>query len=142
MSKRAVITLKSPIRSQSPERLKARAWVNNCPPGTRIEFRAPRRSVDQNSRLWAILTEIAKQKPEGRDFDPEVWKCLFMSAWRQDVKVYPSLDGKSLVPVFRSSELTTKEMIELQDFIEAWCAENNVLLSEDSIGKQFQHGEA
>lgn len=130
MTSRAVITLRSHIKSQSPERLKARAWVNNCPPGTRIEFRAPQRSVDQNSRLWAMLTEIAKQRPDGRDFDPEVWKCLFMAAWRKDMRVYPSLDGQSLVPVFRSSELTKAEMVELQDFIEAWCTENSVILSD------------
>lgn len=130
MTDRAIITLRSPVRTQSPERLRASAWVNNCPPGTRIEFRAPKRSVDQNSRLWAMLTEVAKQKPGGRDFDPEVWKCLFMAAWRKDMRVYPSLDGKSLVPVFRSSELTKTEMVELQDFIEAWCAENGVVLSD------------
>lgn len=77
-----------------------------------------------------MLTEIAKQKPDGRDFDPEVWKILFMAAWRKDMRVYPSLDGKSLVPVFRSSELSKAEMVELQDFIEAWCAENSVVLSD------------
>lgn len=129
MTDRAFITLRSPIRSQSPERLRARAWVNNCPPGTRIEFKAPRRTVDQNDRLWAMLSDIAKQKPDGRDFDTDVWKCLFMAAWRKEMKVYPSLDGKSLVPIYRSSDLSKAEMVELQDFIEAWCAENNVTLS-------------
>lgn len=131
MSKAAVITLYSPIRSQSPERTQAHAWVNNCPPGTRIKFSAPRRTVNQNDRLWAMIGDIAKQKPGGRDFDDEVWKCLFMHAWRDEVKVYPSLDGKSLIPIYRSSELTVAEMVELQDFIDAWCVENDVKLIGD-----------
>ena len=130
MTARAVVTLHSPIRSQSPERMRLRAWVNNCPPGTRIEFRAPRRSIDQNARLWAMIGDVAKAKPGGRDYDPDDWKCLFMAAWRKEFRVLPSLDGRSLVPIYRSSELSKTEMADLQEFIAAWCVENGVELDD------------
>lgn len=42
---------------------KARAahWCNIAPEGTRIEFKKAKRSLEQNEKMWAMLTEIASQ---------------------------------------------------------------------------------
>jgi hypothetical protein len=126
MTARAVVTLRSPIRSQSPERERIKAWVNNVPPGTRIEFRAPVRSVDQNARMWAMLADIKRQCERFKNFDADDLKVVFMHAWRKEIRVLPSLDGASLIPVYRSSELSKSEMCDLQEFISAWAAENGI----------------
>lgn len=130
MTGRAVVTLHSPIRSQSPERQKLRAWVENCPPGTRIEFRAPRRSVDQNARLWAMLADIKSKSERFKNYHADDLKTIFMNAWRKEIRVLPSLDGASLIPVYRSSELSKSEMADLQEFISAWAAENGIEIGE------------
>lgn len=122
---RALLTLNS-----DTDRAKATSWVSKAPPGTRLEFKRPRRTLPQNDRLWAMLTEIAEKKPGGRTYHPDVWKCLFMAAWRKDVGLYPSIDGDGVVPIYSSSDLGKGECSELIEFIEAWCAQHEIELTE------------
>lgn len=114
------------------DRAKVATWAGNVQPGTRVEFRAARRSTDQNSKLWACLSDVSRQKEHfGRKYPPEVWKCLMMHGWRREVQFAPSLDGDGVVPiVFRSSELTKAEMSELLEFIISWGTQNGVLFSD------------
>jgi hypothetical protein len=121
---RALITLTS-----DTDRAKATSWVCKAPPGTRVEFKRPRRTLPQNDKLWATLTEIAQQKPGGRVYSPDIWKCLFMAEWRKDVGIYPSLDGDGVVPIYHSSDLGRGECADLIEFIHAWCAQNGIELT-------------
>lgn len=104
------------------------SWARKAPAGTRVEFKAPKRSVEQNAMLWACLTEVAKQTAHcGRKYTPAQWKVLFMHALGQEVEFLPALDGKTFVPFNgRSSEMTVTEMGELLEFILAWGAQNGV----------------
>ena len=122
---RALITLIT-----DTDRAKASSWVSKAPPGTRLEFKRPRRSLPQNDRLWATLTEVAELRPGGRIYPPDIWKCLFMAAWRKDLEMYPALDGDALIPVYHSSDLGKGECAELIEFIQAWCAQHEIPLSE------------
>ena len=47
---RALIVLR-----RDEDRARARLWVEKAPPGTRLEFKAAKRSLPQNDRLWALL---------------------------------------------------------------------------------------
>lgn len=120
---RALLTL-----NNQADRDKATKWIGQAPAGTRVEFRKPRRTLPQNDRLWAMLTEIAEKVDHcGRKYDPDTWKCIFMSALGREMRFVPSLDQQGLIPLgHRSSNLSKEEMSELQDFIEAWCAENGI----------------
>jgi hypothetical protein len=93
-----------------------------------VEFKAAKRSLPQNDRMWAMLTDIAKQKEHaGRKYTPNKWKALFMHACGQEMDFAPTLDGKSFQPLgFRSSDLTKDEMSALIEFMFAWGAENGV----------------
>jgi len=122
MSKHLVI-----LHSRHDRERAARA-IAAAPAGSVVEVRAPRRSVDQNSRLWAILSEISMQKPGGRMHTPETWKCLFMAAAGHAVQFETGLDGRPFPVGFRSSRLSKAQMADLQTWIEAWCAENDVHL--------------
>lgn len=118
------------VLNTAGDRAKAVHWVAKAPWGTRIEFKASKRSLPQNDRLWAMLTDVAAHmKPLGRDFTTEEWKLLFMHAWGKEIRFLPGLDQKTVVPVGQSSsDLSKQEMTDLIEFIAAWCAENNVVL--------------
>lgn len=91
-----------------------------------------KRSTDQNAKLHATLTEIAKTKEwAGQRWDVEVWKRLLTAAWMrargERIMVVPALDGQGVDVVFRrTSSLSKAECSELLEFVMAWCVENDV----------------
>lgn len=127
MSSRAILTLIS-----DHIRAKAIDWIRRAPPGTRVEFKGPRRTLDQNSLMWAMLTDVASQKEHaGRRYNTDQWKALFLHACGREVQFLPSLDGSTFIPWGQSSsDLSTQEMSDLIDFISAWGAENGVVFSQ------------
>lgn len=112
-------------------REKAIAWIRKAPDKTRVTFQGPKRTVDQNSRLWAMLTDVAEQASHsGRKYAPDQWKVLFMHACGREVQFIPALDGSGFIPWGQSSsDLSKPEMSELQEFISAWGAQNGVVFS-------------
>lgn len=111
------------------DRKRARTYVNSAPLGTRVEFKAAQRSIDQNSALWAALTDISAQKEHcGRRYSPEVWKSLFLYGWQKEVRMIPTLDGQGVLPLTRTSDLSKQEFSELLEFTKAWAVENGVVL--------------
>lgn len=128
---RALIT----IRKQE-DRDKAIKWIAKVPVGTRVEFKAPRRSLPQNDLLWARLTDVARQKPEyyGHRMSAEDWKDVFVAALRKAVML-PGIDG-GIVPIgLRSSDLTKQEFTDLLDLISHFAAMNNLKLSDEDDGQ-------
>ncbi|WP_271024902.1 recombination protein NinB [Rhizobium sp. RCAM05973] len=112
------------------DRHKAIDWIGRAPIGTRVEFKASKRSLPQNDRLWAMLTDVqAHMKPLGQDFTTDQWKCIFMHACGKEVAFLPSLDRKTFVPYGQSSsDLSKQEMTDLIEFIMAWASEQGVIL--------------
>jgi hypothetical protein len=105
---------------------RAAHWVLKAPKGWICEVREPRRTMSQNDRLWALLSDVAVSQPQGRKHTPEDWKCIFMAACGWEVMFLEGLDGRPFPAGFRSSKLTKSQMSTLQDFIEAWGSENGV----------------
>jgi hypothetical protein len=120
---RALLTLHGAV-----DRARAIKWVTNAPPGTRLEFKQARRTIPQNDRMWAMLTDIAKQKEHcGRKYTVEEWKCLFMHACGRETQFVPALNGNGFLPLgYRSSDLSKQEMSDLIEFMQCWGAENGV----------------
>jgi hypothetical protein len=120
---RAVITL-----SSRADRERAASWAMRMKAGTRLEFKEAKRSTEQNSRMWAMLTDVATQKEHaGRKYTPDQWKILFMHACGREVQFIPSLDNATFIPWGQSSsDLSKAEMTELIEFIHAWGAEHGV----------------
>lgn len=88
------------------------------------------RTLDQNSKLWAMLSDVSRAKPEGRKHGPEVWKALFMQACGHAVQFVNGLDGLPFPAGFRSSRLTKGQMSDLIEFIYAYGAEHGMEWSE------------
>jgi hypothetical protein len=119
-------------------RKKAKEWIDKAPTGMRVEFREAKRSTEQNSKLWASLSDVSTQVThQGRRYDPDRWKCLFMYALGQETEFIPSLDGVSFIPYGpRSSELSVAEMSELLELIIAWGTEHGVIFHDPETKKE------
>ncbi len=119
------------------DRQKAAAWAHKAPVGTRIEFKAAKRTLDQNSLLWAALTDVAQQATHmGQKYTPDEWKILFMHACGREVRFLPGLDEKTFVPWGQSSsDLSKQEMTDLIETIFAWGASHGVIFNDNSSGR-------
>jgi hypothetical protein len=119
-------------------------WVNRAPPGTRVEFKAPQRSLEQNSRLWAMLTDVATQKIHaGSKFSANQWKVLFMHACGRETQFLPAIEGGSFVPYGQSSsDLSVVEMTDLIEFMFAWGAENGIVWSDPTQPREMAEASA
>ena len=116
------------VLNSNDTRQKAASWVAKAPAGTRVEFKASKRTLPQNDRMWAMLTDIARQKEHcGRKYTPDEWKVLFMHACGREMQFVPALNGSGFMPLgYRSSDLSKGEMSDLIEFMLAWGAENGV----------------
>lgn len=135
---RQFFTLISPlVRSNC-----ARALVD-APDGTRVEIKGPRRSLDQNARMWAALSDVAQQLEHGgRFYEAADWKFIFLQAFGRETRFLPALDGKSFVPIPQSSsDLSTKEMSDFLEFIYSEGLQRGVAFS-DPAPKAEQRGRA
>ena len=105
--------------------------VDVAPPGSVMTVSKPRRTVDQNAKLHAMISDVARAKPEGRDYPVEVWKPLFMAMCGHKVRFEPALDGNGVVPIgFRTSRLDKEQCAELIDAVDAYAAEHGIELQE------------
>lgn len=103
-----------------------------APKGSVVTIKPPRRTLDQNARMWAMLTEISVAKPEGRELTPDVWKALFMHSLDHAQRFEMALDGKGMVPVgFRSSRLSKDQMSDLMEMIAEYGARHGVQFQEN-----------
>lgn len=97
-----------------------------------LELRPATRSTEQNAKLHAMLTDIARQVEwAGAKRDVTTWKRLTTAAWLrargEPVEVLPAIDGHGVDIVFeRTSRLSVAECGELIEFIYAWGTEHGV----------------
>lgn len=127
MSQRAQLVL-----VDDDQRRRAAHWCRHLPEGTRVDFKGPLRSVSQNSRMWAMLTDVATQKAwHGVKLSPEDWKLLFLDALKREVRAIPNLDNTGFVNVGQSSsDLSKEEMGDLLTLITIFGDKHGVLWSD------------
>lgn len=108
----------------------AKALLDRAPAGAVVTIREATRTLDQNARLWAMLSDVSRAKPEGRTHTPEVWKQLVMHACGHAVQFEIGLNGQPFPTGFRSSKLTKRQMSDLIEWIYAYGAEHGVVWTE------------
>ena len=108
----------------------AKQLIDRAPPGAVVKISAAGRTLSQNDKLWAMISDISRAKPQGRAHTPEVWKALFMSACGHAVQFETGLDGQPFPVGFRSSRLTKQQMSDLIEFIYAYGSEHGVVWTE------------
>jgi hypothetical protein len=121
------------IKTQADRNLISR-WamdVQNVPAGTTVEFRAPRRSLDQNALMWSLLGQISKAVDwYGQKLSSEDWKDVLTASLRR-TRVVPGIDVGTFVPLgMRTSQMTKEEISDLLELIYAFGAERGVKFRE------------
>jgi hypothetical protein len=102
--------------------------------GKKVELvaRLQKRSLAQNARLWAMLTDISRQVDwYGRKLTAEEWKHVFSASLKKQ-DVVPGLDGGFVVLGISTSKMTRAEMADMQELIAAFGTSKNVLFSEET----------
>lgn len=125
---RAVLVLSSQAIRQ-----RAASWCARLPLNTRVEFKEPKRSLPQNDKMWACLTEIAaKATHHGIRLSADDWKLLFLDALKREVRMVPNLDGNGFVSLGRSSsDLGKQEFSDLLELIHMFAASKGIALHDE-----------
>lgn len=110
------------------QRQLAKQLIDKAPTDAVVRISEPTRNLDQNARMWAMLSDVARAKPEGRHWTPETWKCAFMHSLGHQVKFCEGLDGSGPFPLgFQSSRLSVKQMADLITVIEEYGSRHGVV---------------
>ena len=122
------------LRSQA-DRASAIQTVNAAPDGSRVDVKAAKRSIPQNDRMWAMLTEIAQQLPwHGVKLRPDDWKLIFLDGLKRECRMVPNMDGNGFVDLGRSSsDLSKSEMTDLIELIAEFGARHGVKFADDAV---------
>lgn len=124
------------ILDSQRNRAQAGLWCRNAPAGTRVEFKEGKRSTDQNAKLWASLTEIARQVSwppggQGVKLSADDWKLVFLDALKSEMRLVPNIAGNGFVNLGRSSsDLSVSEFSDLLELIAMFAATHGVALGE------------
>jgi hypothetical protein len=129
MSDRIKITLFEPV--QAHKVLTQQIWPlikASLMAGHRmvVEVKKETRSLEQNARMWAMLTDVSRQVVwYGRKLTPEDWKHVFTASLTKQ-EVVPGIDGGFVVLGKSTSQMTKAEMSELQELMQAFGAQQGV----------------
>ncbi len=105
-------------------------FVKAAPEGWCVEVKQRTRTLDQNARMWAMLTELSRQVVwHDQHLTPENWKDMCTAALKRQ-QVVPGIDGGFVVLGTSTRRMTIGEMAELMDFIAAFGAERGVAFHE------------
>ena len=118
------------LRGEHQRRL-AHQLIDRAPQDAVVAVSAAKRSDDQNAKMWAMLSDISRAKPEGRAHIPEVWKCIFLAALGYEVRFEMGLDNRPFPIGFRSSRLTKSQMSDLIEFVISYGQQHGVIWSEE-----------
>lgn len=115
------------IITGEPQRALVRQLAIRAPVGTVVTYREGTRTLEQNAKMHAMLSDIARAKPQGRAMSADKWKSVFMDAIGCKPVWTPSLDGESVVcSGYRSSRLSKAEMSDMIEQMYAYGAEHDV----------------
>lgn len=128
---RAAIILGSVTRRQL-----AASYCMTAPAGTYVEFKESKRTDDQNRRMWAMLTELARQvewpKGSGMKLSADDWKLIMMDALGHEMRMVPNANMNGYVNLGRSSsKLTKSEFSDLMEIITEFGIRNGVVFKDE-----------
>lgn len=110
--------------------------IKVAPIGSRVRIDGPKRTLPQNAKLWACLSDIVRQKKtiDNQEFETEEWKCIFLQALGREPDILPTLDGRNFFSTgHSSSKLSKEQMSALIEYIVCWGAENGVQWSDPQL---------
>ncbi len=96
----------------------------------------PTRTLDQNAKLWAVLTDISRQVEwhvDGRmqKLEPEDWKDILSAGVKKSQRVAAGIEGGFVMLGQRTSKMRVGEMVELIEFAPWFGTEHGVTWGEE-----------
>lgn len=93
-----------------------------------------RRTLEQNSRMWAMLTDIAEQLPWSVDgklvyISKEDWKDLLTAALDGEMRVAAGINGGIVLLGRSTRKMTIQQMSDLIEMMQAFGAERGIRFS-------------
>lgn len=112
------------------QRAFAKQLIDRAPADAVLKISEATRSLPQNAKMHAMLSDISRAKPEGRCHTAEVWKALMMHACGHAVQFEMGLNGQPFPIGFRSSRMTVSQMKDLIEFMYEYGARHRIRWSE------------
>ncbi len=96
----------------------------------------PTRTLDQNAKLWAVLTDISRQVEwhvDGRmqKLEPEDWKDILSAGVKKSQRVAAGAEGGFVMLGQRTRRMKIGEMVELIEFALWFGTEHGVKWGRD-----------
>jgi hypothetical protein len=97
----------------------------------RVDEAKSTRTLEQNSKLWAVLSDISRQVEWFADgklqkLDPEDWKHILSAGLKKHQRIAQGIDGGFVILGARTSRMSIGEMSELIELAHAFGAERGV----------------
>lgn len=119
------------------QRAFAKQMIDRAPAGAVVKISEAARNSLQNDKMWAMLSDISRAKPEGRHWTPETWKCAFMHSLGHQVRFCEGLDNSGPFPMgFKSSKLTVRQMADLITVISEYGDRHQVKWSDPALKRE------
>lgn len=113
--------------------------VAELPKFSRVEIKGPKRTLDQNSLLWARLTDFSEQAEwAGKRRTTFEWKDLLTGAVKVaggGIEAVPGLEGGLMLLGLHTSDMSVEEMKDLLDYMESKAAELGVVLTDLEVAR-------
>lgn len=120
-------------------RAAAKAAIDAAPDGICMNLAETTRNNEQNKRMWAMLSDVARAYPDGRRWTTEAWKCAFMHSLGHQVQFCEGLNDSGPFPVgFKTSRLTVKQMADLITVIAEYGDRHGVEWRDPAILAQME----
>lgn len=124
------------VLHDGPSRARAARWCQEAPAGSRVEWKPPRRSNDQNGLLHVLITHVANQVPwGGRRRSVEAWKDIFTAALvttEHDLEVVPGINGGFVLLGLHTSGLSKEQASNLIEMIYEFGARHGVNFGDEA----------
>lgn len=102
-----------------------------------MEISEPR-SLEQNARMWAMLTDISNQTDwpvNGRmgKLSKEDWKDIFSAELRKEQRVAQGISGGFVLLGAHTHKMKKREFADLIELMFAFGAEHNVVWTDPTV---------
>lgn len=96
----------------------------------------PRRTLEQNAKLWALLRDVARQcelviNGAAVKASEEDWKEVFTAALRGEQRLAQGIDGRAVMLGASTRRMRVHELSDLIELIYAYGSERNVKWTTD-----------
>lgn len=127
------------LRPENARERMAVAWQRACEflqlgkaVKVRVDECKPTRTLDQNAKLWAVLTDISRQVEwyvDGKmqKLEPEEWKDILSAGLKKHQRIAQGIEGGFVILGARTSKMTIGEMIDLIELAHAFGAQHGVI---------------